>query len=336
MSTKLLKGIIIAAAAFMSLPTSAQDPEFSQYYAAPLHLNPSLAGISYGPRINLNYRNQWPGIENAYSTYSVSYDQHVNAINGGLGVSVMADRVAGGLLNTYKADVMYAYQVPLTKEYGLRFGAEIGYMHRSINWNDLTFQDQLDPLDQSSTTPTTSEPKPDNLNKSILDFGAGAVFFTPKFFAGVGVQHLTQPNESFYDLENDQVERLPIRTAVHMGGVIELNKIRSKDYYLAPNALYIHQGKFSQINVGTQLNLGYVFGGMWFRHTFENSDAIIANVGVNFDKWSLGYSYDFTISELSIASGGAHEISLTLNLNEDNPLDPEDKASKLNCPVFLQ
>ena len=100
--------------------------------------------------------------------------------------------------------------------------------------------------------------------------------------------------------------------------------------------MYIHQGKFSQINLGAHLNLGNFFGGMWFRHTFENSDALIAMAGVNFDKWKLGYSYDFTVSQLSLASGGAHELSLTLNFGDDNPLNPKGRASQLECPAFLQ
>ncbi len=40
----------------------AQDPEFSQFYANPLYLNPALAGANICPRAILNYRNQWPGL----------------------------------------------------------------------------------------------------------------------------------------------------------------------------------------------------------------------------------------------------------------------------------
>ena len=54
----------------------AQDPEFTQFYANPLYLNPAFAGTARCPRVNLNYRNQWPGISGTYVTYSASYDQH--------------------------------------------------------------------------------------------------------------------------------------------------------------------------------------------------------------------------------------------------------------------
>ncbi len=46
----------------------AQDPEFTQFYANPLYLNPAFAGTARCPRICLNYRNQWPGITGTFVT----------------------------------------------------------------------------------------------------------------------------------------------------------------------------------------------------------------------------------------------------------------------------
>ncbi|HKK66993.1 MAG TPA: type IX secretion system membrane protein PorP/SprF, partial [Bacteroidales bacterium] len=65
---------------------NAQDAHFSQFYANPLYLNPAFAGSDKCPRVNLNYRNQWPALGQTYVTYSLSYDQHVNAIQGGAGL----------------------------------------------------------------------------------------------------------------------------------------------------------------------------------------------------------------------------------------------------------
>ena len=59
----------------------AQDPEFSQFYAAPLYLNPAFAGSARCPRIGLNYRNQWPALNKTYITSAVSYDQHIDALS---------------------------------------------------------------------------------------------------------------------------------------------------------------------------------------------------------------------------------------------------------------
>ena len=45
--------------------TLAQDPQFSQFYAAPLYLNPAFAGSAQEARVGINYRNQWPQIDDA-------------------------------------------------------------------------------------------------------------------------------------------------------------------------------------------------------------------------------------------------------------------------------
>ena len=52
-----------------------QDPEFSQFFANPLYLNPAFAGTTELPRTVLNYRNQWPQKGATFTTYALSFDQ---------------------------------------------------------------------------------------------------------------------------------------------------------------------------------------------------------------------------------------------------------------------
>ena len=62
-----------------------------------MYLNPAMTGSDRCPRFVMNYRNQWPGLQNGqFVTYSASYDQHVDAVAGGLGVMVMTDREGDG------------------------------------------------------------------------------------------------------------------------------------------------------------------------------------------------------------------------------------------------
>ena len=75
----------------------SQDLEMSQYFSAPLQLNPALAGISYGPRVTINYRNQWSalgdGFNGGYTTYMAGFDMHVDALKAGIGALFTADRL---------------------------------------------------------------------------------------------------------------------------------------------------------------------------------------------------------------------------------------------------
>ena len=83
---------ITAIIAILGFTAYGQDPQFTQFYANPLYLNPAFAG-SYGcPRFNMNYRNEWPSLSSNYVTYSVSYDQYFKNISGGIGVIATHDQ----------------------------------------------------------------------------------------------------------------------------------------------------------------------------------------------------------------------------------------------------
>ena len=100
----------------------AQDPHFSQFYANSLYLNPALAGSVVCPRLNLNYRNQWPAISGTFITYSASYDQHIDVLNGGIGVLVYSDRQGAGTLSTTNFSGIYSYRLEVSRNFSLKAG----------------------------------------------------------------------------------------------------------------------------------------------------------------------------------------------------------------------
>ena len=69
----------------------AQDPQFTQFYANPIYLNPAFAGTARCPRLIMNYRNEWPALSGTFVTYSVSYDQHIDGLQGGMGLVILQD-----------------------------------------------------------------------------------------------------------------------------------------------------------------------------------------------------------------------------------------------------
>ena len=71
----------------------AQDPIFSQFYSAPLQINPAFAGLSENPRLGLIYRNQWPFVDQSfktYVTYNLAYDQYFSKLKSGFGLELTA------------------------------------------------------------------------------------------------------------------------------------------------------------------------------------------------------------------------------------------------------
>lgn len=295
---------------FMGI-SQAQDAQFSQFYANPLFLNPALAGFTECGRVNLNYRNQWPALANAYITYSASYDQNIEGINSGIGFLAMSDRQGDGALVRNSISAFYSYHLQVSEPIVISFGVQGSYYMESLDWNKLVFADQIDPT-TGNINPTTGETPPTSDQVSTVDFSAGAVMaYYDQWFLGVAVNHLTQPNISFYDNSDS---KLPMKFTFHGGVNINLSEgglgnYNSEDWVLAPQLLYMQQESFRQMNVGLYVSKNPLVLGVWYRYDFTNPDAVVAMVGVNFENIRVGYSYDFTVSNLGGSSGGAHEVT---------------------------
>jgi hypothetical protein len=113
---------------------------------------------------------------------------------------------------------------------------------------------------------------------------------------------------------------------------------------LIPTFLYKHQGKFDQLDLGAYFKISPLVFGMWYRgipiKPYEiglgNNESLVALLGVEWDKLSIGYSYDYTISSLGSRTGGAHELSLRM-LVEPPARGRGRKTSYRNnfpCPKF--
>jgi type IX secretion system PorP/SprF family membrane protein len=330
--THILILLIFLGLAFNSRGQSLPDPHFSQFYANPLYLNPALAGSNICPRLNLGYRNQWPSLPNNFVSYSASFDMHISKIHGGIGVYFLSDN-AGDLLSTNIISAMYSYRLQIGNWTYVNFGLEASFIQTKLKWDNLIFGDMIDP-NQGVVNPTSETP-PDNSTLAYPDFDAGLSFsYKGNLYGGVAVHHLTEPNNAFYDANTS---KLYMKVTVHGGVFIDLtgNSQRDENYgsfSISPNFLYMQQDNFHQLNVGLYINKRPFIAGAWFRHNFENADAIVPMIGLDWKGLKVGYSYDITLSQLKSTTGGAHEISLGWQFN---CMDQKRRRIKaINCPRF--
>ncbi len=300
----------------------SQDPQFTQFYANPLYLNPAFAGTARCPRFVTNYRNQWPSLPGSFVTYSASYDQHVPTISGGIGIIAMRDEAGRGVLSTTSVSGIYSYQKAVSRKFSLKFGLQASYSQKSLDWSRLTFGDQID--SRKGFIYQTQETERGG-SVGFFDASAGVLAFSSDFYIGGAVHHINEPNESLI-LGNS---RLPMKFTGHAGAVLPLDgKSRSlSEATISPNVLYQRQADFQQINVGVYINKGPIVFGTWYR--FE--DSFIALVGLQTDAIKIGYSYDLTTSQLTTETGGSHEISMTFQMECKNR---RGRFRTISCPSF--
>ena len=307
-----------------SINLYAQDPIFTQFYSNPVYLNPAFAGSNKCPRIVSNFRNQWPGFSGDFITTSLTYDQYVDKIKGGLGIILMSDQVAK-TLKSNEASFVYSYHQHLSRKFTLNFGIQGTYISKSIDRSNLTFGDMIHP--RRGFVLSTQ----DVINYApvdIFDFSAGILGYTDKFYVGFATHHLTEPSFSYISTNNTSF--LNRRYTAHAGTEISLNSkslFSEEEKSLSPSVLFIKQGDFQQLNFGLYYRKGNYVLGAWYRE----GDSFIVTAGMNTKLLRIGYSYDLTTSQLGVYSGGSHEISIALKLY----CAPKKKSLRaMSCPSF--
>jgi type IX secretion system PorP/SprF family membrane protein len=307
-----------------------------------LYLNPGFTGITLQQRAVVNHRIQWASLPQAFSTYAASYDIFVDELRSGFGFLVTTDKMGSAGWRTTTAGLLYSYKVRLSEKFVFSPGLYFGYGVNGLDRSKLILGDQLRYRNnnQNSTDPELQK----IASQSYFDFSSGFLLYSRTVWIGSSFMHMNEPNLSVLD----DVSRLPMKTAIHGGAKLRLgdglHKV-SRESYLTPSFIYRMQGKtFSQLDLGVNYHVDPVSVGIWYRgkpwqKTVANTvaqDALILQLGLLLQKFTVGYSYDFTVSEMQTASGGSHEISLVYEFVARPLRGLKRKNRLIPCPTFSQ
>ena len=315
---------------FLSFQILGQDLHFSQYAAAPLHLNPALTGnIDNGKtRVVANYRNQWSQIlvQDAYKSYMVSIDRRKEKSTGnyfGWGISGARD-ISGALeFGTTQGNLSMSFGKLFTGRdstaHYIVGGGQIGLAKRNVDPTAALWPGRL-PWEPLVLPPTLEGFGIDFL---YADVNVGLAWLSnfgnrKSFLLGIAAAHLNEPNISFF--VNTTVP-LSVRTTIHAAAEFPLNSKLS----VAPNFLYLKQGEQVTVNTGSSLRYllpqndkaNFIQAGLGFRtgnHMQGGGplNSVITTAGFSLRNFNLGISYDLTVSKLRQAgtAAGAFEVAL--------------------------
>ena len=307
---------------------SGQDPYFSQFFANRLYLNPGWAGVLDNRELSLNYRNQWPSVNNAYVTYSVAYDQFIESMQGGVGLMIFNDNQGKGVITEFGLSAIYSYHLYASRDLTINAGFQASYIQRKLDTNNFIYGDMLNP--DGTILPAGSE-NYGTYRTGFPDFGVGFTGFYRGIYSGIAMYHLFRP---VHTMSSDPEARLSRKLTLFAGGMIPVyeRRLGKEVFQISPNIIHIRQNKFNQLNYGMEAVLRNAFvAGIWLRQNLGiRYSSLIFSGGFIAEKFRIRYSYDqqLTAPTMNISSLGAHEISCIITLEKEKKMT----RKAIKCP----
>jgi type IX secretion system PorP/SprF family membrane protein len=301
-----------------------EDPLSSQLFTNLINLNPAYAGSTENIHAGLGYSNQWPEFGNAYINYSAYYDQPVEFIHGGLGISISEDRQGAGLFNRFQAGFIYSYEIQLKRYFTFNLGLESAIVNNSLNTSGVILPDMI-----SVTGPPTEV-----LNigsHTYPDFSFGALGSYRDYYFGFALHHLLSP------IENADVQggiKLARKFSLLAGTNIELSSDNpTKGGITLSPAIYTdYQYNYIRLVYGSYISYSSAFFGLWLKNqlTEIKNSAISFHIGYSLLFARLCYSYDYLLlSNGGLSHSGVHEFSLSFRFPHEAK---RKKIQAIKCP----
>ena len=308
--TALLLPLLLLAAA----PARAQQQaQYSQYMNNNYILNPGATGVEDYIDVKFSYRTQWTGLEGAPKTYYASASTSLgkwrstpkrtirdlrrpfHAVGG-----IVYNDVTGPTSRT-GAYLSYAYNMRLTPDLRLALGVSAGMQQFAVDGQQLQFFDR--------TTRAASAAS------RVPDATVGAWLYSSKFYVGLSGAQLLGNQLNFSYGPNSMGEGAPGNSLKrHYFATAGVRLPLSDDWSLVPSVL-VKAVNPAPLSVDINAKLKYQ-DLLWVGVSWRAFDSAVAMVGLSYEQYTLGYSYDAGLSELAGYNGGSHEILVGLRLKK--------------------
>jgi len=317
-------------ALFIELTSSwSQDPQFSQFFSNQLYLAPSFAGAADRSRVSMAARTQWIGISEGgggvFTTYYAAYDHYFTNFNSGLGVILLGDVAGSANYGIKEITLLYSYNLEVFNTWYLRPGINFTYGQYGLDRSELIFSPEV--ADGNINNPVQDP------NLKYLDANASLLLYTNRLWFGGTALHLLAPHLSTLGFDNFRTTGVTLFAG---GEIIKYSKLLNPiDETLNLAGQFRFYNSQKQFDVGLYWYKHPLILGLWYRGipaiNSQRGDALIPLVGFKNDWFYIGYSYDFTVSNLITNTAGTHEISMNFKFR---PPPRKKKIGALPCPHF--
>lgn len=272
-----------------------QDPHYTQYMYNQSVFNPAYAGSKESLSLGVLYRNQWTGLDGAPETVTLFGHSRVGK-KLGVGISAISDRIGPVKENNVYADV--SYTLDLGGKNRLALGVKGGVTMLQNNLRSEIFDHVPDPNDPAFAFDESS---------SFFNVGAGAFYYTDKYYLGVSVPNFLQ--NTYIEKDNRKFGSDVMHMFLTAGYVFDLNE----DWKLKPSTMVkmaANAPLSADLSVNTMWNNKLEFG---LTYRLDDSFGAMVNYAV-MSNLRIGYAYDYITSDLKVGASGSHEVIILFDI----------------------
>lgn len=274
-----------------------QLPQYTQYMLNDLAINPAVAGKDNFADMRSNNRYQWVGITDAPRTYMLTLHSPLKNRHMGLGTHIYTDIV--GPTRRVGINLAYAYHIKVAEKTRVSLGLSAGIQQWGIDGHKLRLHDAGD----------------DNLliqyqTKIVPDFGAGLYVHNETWHIGFSAPQLYQSPIKLYP-SGDGKGTLVTHFLLNGAYKFKIND----DFKVEPSFLAKYASPAPlKVDIGARVIYQEQ---IWLGGGYRHNDAFTALVGFMYKNYlMIGYSYDFTTTNLKRYSTGTHELMLGLRFSK--------------------
>lgn len=330
--------LLLTSALLVGARAHAQDIHFSQYYQSPFSLNPALCGDFDGAyRLIGNQRTQWRSVTVPYSTLGFAADMaHFSKQDIGIGASFFTDKAGDSKYTTTMFNLVASKRLIIqgNEKHALGLGMMLGLTSMSIDYSQLNYDNQWTGLVYDPNIDSGERYARDS--RVYANLHLGVTYQRPINDAwlvkgGWSLYNLSSPKQSWFD---DAFVRLNVRTNLHASATYRIND----QWQAEPMFLWMKQGQFNEVDLGGRAHYVIESKSWMYRSLYGGvmaraKDAGYVIVGMRYDHWDVGISYDINTSTLKPASNGRG--GLEFGVIYIIPPKPTAKAARKVCPDYI-
>lgn len=288
---------------------SQQLPQYTQYMLNEMAINPAVSGKDDYADVRSNNRYQWVGVTDAPRTYMLTLHGPIKAKNMGIGMNLYTDIV--GPTRRTGLNFSYAYHMKVKDDMFFSMGLSAGVLQWGIDGSKLILRDDGD-QNLLSTYQTTYVP----------DFGAGLYFHKKdRFYFGLSLPQIYQAPIKLYEGAGKNSK---IVNHFNLNGAYKFDL--GDDFKIEPSFLVKYEIPTPpKIDVGMRVIYQEQ---IWLGGAYRHNDAFTALIGYFYKNYlMIGYSFDFTTTNIKKYSTGTHEIMLGIRFSRKQSATWEEKEN---------